>query len=190
MSNTPRIAPFEPPYDDELAEQLQKWMPPGSSFEPLKLFRTLAHNRELFSRMRPLGSGILGRTSTITPQEREIVIDRTCARCNCEYEWGVHVTAFGNLLAIPPEKLEGTVTAHADDARWTARESLLIRLVDELCDTSTISDETWDKLTKHYSDVQLIELVIIVGWYHVIAFVNNALKIELEDWAARFSLNG
>ncbi|HEV7760231.1 MAG TPA: hypothetical protein VGO78_14620 [Acidimicrobiales bacterium] len=29
-------------------------------------------------------------------RDREIVIDRTCARCGCQYEWGVHVAFFGD----------------------------------------------------------------------------------------------
>lgn len=186
MSSDARIAPLAPPYGDELAEQLKKWMPPNSQVEPLKLFRTLAHHPELFSRMRPLGAGILGRTGTIDPKEREIIIDRTSARCDCEYEWGVHVASFGQMLGIPEEKLAGTVHADADDDLWTERESLLIRMVDELHDTSTISDDTWTGLSQHYSEPQLIELIIIVGWYYMIAFVNNALNIQLEDWATRF----
>jgi 4-carboxymuconolactone decarboxylase len=77
--NEPRIAPVEPPYPPEVAAMLAKWMPPGAAVEPLKLFRTLAHNQELSDRMRPLGAGILGRTSLLTPRDRELLIDRTCA---------------------------------------------------------------------------------------------------------------
>lgn len=42
------------------------------------------------------------------PREREIVIDRTCARCGCEYEWGVHVAAFGSAVGLTPDQLEET----------------------------------------------------------------------------------
>src|SRR5207302_6072455 len=91
LNQSPRIAPLSPPYEPDVATALAKWMPPGSALEPLKLFRTLYQNPQLSSRMRPLGAGILGAQSSIDPREREIVIDRTCARCRCEYEWGVHV---------------------------------------------------------------------------------------------------
>src|SRR3954465_4160164 len=76
---TPRIAPLEPPYDDETANVLRKWMPPGPAVGPLKLFRTLAVHPDLASRMRPLGAGILGH-GRVDPREREVVIHRTCAR--------------------------------------------------------------------------------------------------------------
>src|SRR5215470_8692869 len=94
----PRIAPLEPPYEPDTATMLAKWMPPGAAVEPLKLFRTLVRNQHISERMRPLGAGLLGRRSSIDPRDREMVIDRTCARCGCEYEWGVHVTSFGQAL--------------------------------------------------------------------------------------------
>jgi 4-carboxymuconolactone decarboxylase len=181
-----RLAPFEPPYQPDLAAMLAKWMPPGSTTEPLKLFRTLAYNREMSDRMRPLGAGILGPTSSIAPGEREIVIDRVCARCGCEYEWGVHVAAFGQAVGISPQKLAATVTKSAGDAIWSEREALLVRLVDELHDTARVSDQLWAGLSAHWSDSQLIELLATVGWYHLISFVANAAQVELEEWAARF----
>jgi 4-carboxymuconolactone decarboxylase len=122
----PRILPIDPPYSNEVGAMLAKWMPAGAQVEPLLLFRTLIQNPDLMSRMRPLGAGILG-ASSLNPSEREIVIDRTCARCGCEYEWGVHVASFGNTLEISSEKLAATVTASADDSIWTARESRGIR---------------------------------------------------------------
>lgn len=181
----PRILPIEPPYPDELNILFNKLMPPSAQVEPLRLFRTLAHNRDLTSRMHPLASGILGK-ATLNPTEREIVIHRTCARCGCEYEWGVHVVFFGGALNIPREKLDATVTASADDAIWTERESLLIRLADELHDTSTVSDELWGLVSQQWDTAQLIELCMVAGFYHLISFAANAARVEPEAWAARF----
>jgi hypothetical protein len=106
----PRIPPLKPPYSSEVAAALAKWMPPGAAVEPLKLFRTLFQNREMSDRMRPLGAGILGSHSSIDARDREIVIDRVCARCGCEYEWGVHVVSFGQAVGLSQETLEATVT--------------------------------------------------------------------------------
>ncbi|GHO60482.1 carboxymuconolactone decarboxylase family protein [Ktedonobacter robiniae] len=56
--------------------------------------------------MRPLGAGILGSHSSLDPREREILIDRTCAHCGCEYEWGVHVAAYGEAVGLDRTQLE------------------------------------------------------------------------------------
>jgi 4-carboxymuconolactone decarboxylase len=175
---TARIAPLEPPYDTETAAMLQKWMPPGSPFEPLLLFRTLARHEELFSRMRVVGAGILGH-GRVEPRERELVIQRTCARCGAEYEWGVHAVAFGELT-------EAEIAATASDAEWTGRDALLIRLADALHDTADVPEAVWSQLAEHYRPDQLLELVITCGWYRLISYVVRACRVPLEPWAARF----
>ena len=184
-ATSPRIAPLEPPYEPEIDAILKKWMPPGAETEPLRLFRTLAVHDELASRMRPIGSGILGH-GRVEPREREIVIHRTCARAGAEYEWGVHVLAFGKPLGLSDEQIAATVHGSAEDPAWSERDALLIRLADELHDTSTVSDALWADLAAHFSDDQLLELVITAGWYRLLSYVINAAGIEHEPWAARF----
>lgn len=188
--STPRIQPQEPPYAPELAEMLSKWMPPGAAMDPLRLFRTLGHNLPLAEAMRGVGSYMLGKRLSVSMKERELVIDRVCARCNCEYEWGVHAAAFGVAAGLSPEEVKATVRADADDPVWGEREALLVRLVDELHDTSTVSDSLWSSLSKHYEPPQLLELLVLVGWYHIIAFVCNGTGVALEDWAIRFPADG
>ncbi len=182
---TPRIAPVEPPYEREVGEMLRRWMPPGAEVEPLALFRTLAVHPELMSRMRPLGSGILGH-GTVSPRDREIVIHRACARAGAEYEWGVHAVAFGTAVGLTPEQIAATAAGGPDDPAWSAHDSALIALVDELHDTCAVSDELWERLAATHADQVLLELVVIAGWYRTIAYVINAARIRLEPWAARF----
>jgi 4-carboxymuconolactone decarboxylase len=181
-----RIIPLEPPYAPETETMLKKWMTPGSAVEPLKLFRTLAINPELNERMRPLGAYILGRHSRIAIQERELVIDRTCAVCGSEYEWGVHVAAFGQATGLSPEKLSATANAPAESPVWSERETLLIQMVDQLHTTAKLSPELWGKMIQHWDNQQILELIVTVGWYHTISFVANGLQIELEAWGTNF----
>jgi alkylhydroperoxidase family enzyme len=182
----PRIAPLEPPYAPELAEQLRKWMPPGSPAEPLALFRTLAVHDGLFGRMRPLGAGILAH-GRVKSRDREIIIDRTCARAGAEYEWGVHAAAFGPAVGLTPEQIAATAHGAADDPAWPdASDRLLIRLADQLFDTARIDDELWGALEARYAPDQLLELVITAGWYRLIAYVINVARVPLEPWAARW----
>ena len=184
-THAPRIAPIEPPYDAETDEQLKKWMPPGAEVEPLALFRTLMVNPELASRMRPLGAKLLGHPA-IDPREREIVIHRATARAGAEYEWGVHAVAFGRPLGLTDEQVIATARGQADDPAWSERDRLLVRLVDELHDTATVSDGLWSELAAEWEPPQLLELVVCAGWYRLISQVINAARIELEPWAERF----
>lgn len=177
----PRIAPLEPPYPEPVAAELAAMMPPG--VEPIALFRTLARNPRVLGKIR---HGNLLDRGSIERRDRELVILRTCARCGSEYEWGIHASVFAPRLGIEPATLGATVHGDAGDPAFTERDALLVRLVDELHDTNRLSRELWDALRGCWSDEQLVELVVLAGFYHCISFVTNAFAIGLEPGAARF----
>jgi len=176
-----RIAPLEPPYSDAVTASLERIMPAGVA--PLVLFRTLAVNERVFLRL--MAGGLLDHGS-ISLREREIVIDRTCARCGAEYEWGVHVAFFGERVGFTAAEIAGTCAADPGASGFTPREQLLLRLVDELHDTAHVSEALWQELRAAWSEPQLIELIALAGFYHLISFTANALRVPLEPYGARF----
>ena len=182
---TPRIAPLEPPYEPDLATMLEKWMPPNSGREPLALFRTLGRHGDLASRARPLAAGILGK-GLVEPRLRELMIHRTCALAGAEYEWGVHAVSFGRPLGLTEEQLASTVRGGAGDPLWTEAERAVLRLADELHETSDVSDALYADLERHFDAPRIIELCITSGWYHALSYVINASRMTLEPWAERF----
>ena len=184
--DSPRIPPVEPPYEDAVGEELARWMPKGAPVEPLALFRTLAQHLPLARAMLPLGKFLLGRQATLGIREREIVIQRVCARLGCEYEWGVHATFFGAPAGIDQKTMKATVLGRPDDKVWRGTDALLVRLVDELHYGACVSDTLWAELGAHYTPAQLLEILVLAGWYHVIAFVANGAGVPAESWAARF----
>lgn len=178
---TPRIEPAARPYDADMETTLERLMPPG--VEPLVLFRTLARNPRVFRRF--MAGGLLDK-GTLTLREREIAIDRACARCGGEYEWGVHVAFFADKAGFGEEEIAATVAAGSDAACWAPRERLILRLVDQLHDTSNVDDDLWGQLKAEFSDEKLLELVVLTGLYHMVSFTVNALRLPLEPYAARF----
>jgi 4-carboxymuconolactone decarboxylase len=62
----------------------------------------------------------------------------------------------------------------------------LITAADALYETNAIPDELWAKLSARLAEDQLLELVIVAGWYRLISYVINAARVELEPWAERF----
>jgi alkylhydroperoxidase family enzyme len=178
-----RLEPLDPPYDPDVEQTLARMMPPG--VPALKLFRTIAHNPRLLDKLRSTGSYLLN-FGTLPAADRELVIDRVCARCGCEYEWGVHVAFFAREVGLSDAQVAATLDAGADDPVWSERQALLIELVDQLHDTATITDDLSCALARCYSEAQLVELVTLVGQYHAVSFVANAFAVELEEGAERF----
>jgi alkylhydroperoxidase family enzyme len=179
------MEPATPPFSDHIHQTLERLMPPG--VPPLTLFTTIARSERAFQRF--MAAGLLDK-GPITLREREIMIDRTCARTGSEYEWGVHITLFAEKAAFSKEQVAATKTGPANAAVWTAREQLILRLADELHDTSTIGDELWAELTAEFADEQILELILLAGFYHSVAYLTNGLRLPLETYGARFPKAG
>jgi alkylhydroperoxidase family enzyme len=181
-----RVDPLDPPYETDVEQQLQRMMPPGVA--PIALFRLFAKNLPMASAMESWGSYELNRALTLSMRDREIVIDRTCARAGCEYEWGVHVRFYADRVGFTPEQVTSLAHGDADDVCWEGeRERLLIEAVDALHDTSDIPDDLWAGLSRVFDERQLIDLLLLSGWYHAISFVARATRLPLEPGAPTFA---
>lgn len=181
----PRIAPLEPPYDEAIEQQLRSMMPPGAP--PIALFRTFVKNPGMTIAMGSWGRYELGRELSLTMRDREIVIDRTCARCGCEYEWGVHVAFFAERVGLDAAQISSLTHGTADDPCWTDdRDRLLIAATDALHDDADIGDELWARLSGELSEPEVLDLTMLCGWYHSISFTANAARVPLEEGAPRF----
>jgi alkylhydroperoxidase family enzyme len=178
----PRIRPTEPPFSEAIATAMSRVLPEG--VPPLALFRTIAVNERVLLRM--FAGSLLDRGS-ISLREREIVIERTCFRCGSEYEWGVHVAFFGTRAGLSPEQLRAICSNEPNETSLPPRDRLLIRLCDELHDTANVSDALWGAVAAEWSPEQLVELVILIGYYHAISFATNAFRVPLESFGARFA---
>ena len=181
-----RILPLEAPFAAETEAVLQQMMPAG--VPPIALFRTFAHNLAMTKAMHAWGSYELSRALSLSMRDREIIIDRTCARCRCEYEWGVHVAFFAERAALDAAQITSLAQGSSGDPCWTsARDRLLIRAVDALHDGCDIPDELWGELREELRPEQMLDLTMLCGWYHAISFTARAARVPLEADAARFS---
>jgi alkylhydroperoxidase family enzyme len=181
-----RIPPLEAPYTPEVAAQLASMMPAGVA--PIGLFRTLARNLPMTVAMSAWGSYELGPRLSLTMREREIVILRTCARCRCEYEWGVHLMFFAERVRLTGDEIHSLTHGSPGDPCWPAPgERILIRLVDALCDSGDVGDDLWSAARAALDESRLLDLLMLCGWYHAISFTARAARIEPEPGAPRFT---
>lgn len=184
----PRLAPVEPPYPADIEEGLQRWM--GSrhtGIPPLQIFRTMYRNPRLAAALHPLGRYVLGE-GLLPKDHREILILRTCARNGAEYEWGVHAAVYPARVGLSPAQVEATYRTPAGMAasEFGPEGNALLRAADELHDTSTLGEEAWAALALHWSEEQILEILLICGFYRFISYLARAVRIEFEPWQARF----
>jgi alkylhydroperoxidase family enzyme len=143
----------------------------------LNIFATLAHHPRLLKRWSAFG-GTLLFGGALPGRDRELLILRTAWLCKAEYEWGQHVL-IGRASGITDEEID-RIPQDEISGGWAARDRALLRAADELHERSVISDDTWKVLADDYDYQQLIEVCMVVGQYHMVAFTLNSLGVELE----------
>jgi len=175
-----RIAPLSPPYVPDIQEKFDRIM---RGAPPLVLFRVMAGHKRAWEKF---GGGSLLDRGPLSLREREIVIDRTCALNGCEYEWGVHITAFAQAAHFTDEQVRATVRGGADASCWSEAERVLIATADALHHRATLSEAEFAALKAHYDDAQILEVIQLCGFYRMVSYLANGLALPLEASAARF----
>lgn len=170
----PRIAPVTEP-DEEQAALLAKTLLTKDG-RPLNLFATLAHNPLLLKRFNALG-GFFLRHGELPARERELVILRVAARTGSVYEHAQHV-AIGEQVGLSRDEID---RAGGPLDAWGEQDRTLLRFVDEMVDSDGAGVTTWEALGEHYSDVQLLELALLVGFYRMLAAFLVVVGVEVED---------
>src|SRR3954447_18015643 len=133
------------------------------------VIRTLAQHEDLLKAWLGLGQQLLF-SDRVSPRERELVVLRVALRTDCEYEWANHM-----LAAIAAGSTAEEIHALTDAlAGWSDSDAALLRAVDELCSDDCVSDETWTALAATRDDLQLIEIVFLIGYYRMNAGLLNS----------------
>jgi alkylhydroperoxidase family enzyme len=101
-------------------------------------------------------------------------------RCGSPHEWAQHVP-IASSAGLTAEQIAATARTSAATG-WSEPHKAVLDAVDELHTTSTVSRHTWETLPRHYSEPQLIELILLIGHYHEVAFALNALKTPIDLW--------
>ena len=180
-----RVPPLVAPYDPETAAVLRRMMP--GEEEPIALFRVYARNLRLAEALHHWGSYELSRRLSLGLRDREIVIDRVCALCGCEYEWGVHVARFASRAELSAPQIGSLTHGTSADPCWTSeRDRLLLDATDALHADHDIDDTLWGRLAAEFGPEQLLDLLMLCGWYHAISFTARATRLPREAGTPRF----
>lgn len=176
-----KLMPLADPLPADVAAVLAHY--PKRDGYLLKLFRTFANSLRFATKCVP---NLLDRESPLSLRTRELVILRITANCHCEYEWGVHVTAFAAAAKLSEAQVEATCQQVIDPALWTGEEIRLLRAIDNLCSSGIIPDVDVAAFEADWTIEQQLEIFALCGTYHTISFVANHARLQNEPFGARF----
>jgi 4-carboxymuconolactone decarboxylase len=177
---TPRIPPLTPSEMDDETRELLAGI--GKS-NATNIFATLVRHPGLFRRWAPFGGKLLA--GRLPVRDRELLILRTGWHCRSEYEWGQH-SFIAKANGFTDQDLV-RIEQGPDAAGWSEFETVLLHAADELHHESCIAEDTWTRLSHAYDERQLIEVPMVVGHYHMVAFMLNSLGVQREPGVPGFA---
>jgi 4-carboxymuconolactone decarboxylase len=151
-------------------------LPQDGDSPVLNIFRTLARNEPLSRGFLKLGGHLLSG-GVLPAREREIVILRTGWRAGSEYEFGQHTT-IGRSAGLTDEEIARLADCGA--GAWAVADQALVDLVDELCDADEVSEKTWHALSRQWTEAQMLELLVLAGFYRLVSGMLNSVGVALE----------
>jgi AhpD family alkylhydroperoxidase len=145
------------------------------------LFTTLARHRRLFRAWLRFAGALMPRGS-LPRADTELVILRVAHNSRCDYEWRHH-ERLGRASGLSDADL-GRVLEGPAATGWSLRQSVLLRAADELHDHRELSDELWGTLSEQLSEAELIELLMLIGHYEMLAMTITSLRIQPDEHEA------
>lgn len=184
----PRIAPIPPEgWPESMRAALAALRPPTVRHEPaprgpddpkgLNLLGTVAHHPDAARAYHGLCGHVLFGT-TLSERQRELLVLRVAARRDARYEWAQHVI-LGRAVGLGDDEIDAV--GRGVEGGWDPVDAALLRAVDELIDDARIADETWTALSGVLDPRQLIDVVLTVGAYDVLAMLLRTFEVQLDD---------
>ncbi|MEQ1888026.1 MAG: carboxymuconolactone decarboxylase family protein [Alphaproteobacteria bacterium] len=156
----------------------------GAKMNVYNVLGTLSRHWEANKKFGVWAGHIMGKSNTLPPREREILILRIGWLCEAEYEWGQHVV-FGRAVGLTDEEI-ARIKLGPDAPGWSEHDALLLRATDDLRKDACVSDAVWNGLAKRYNTQQLMDVVFTVGQYNLVSMALNSFGVQLDEGVKGF----
>jgi alkylhydroperoxidase family enzyme len=176
-TDQPRIGPVDVPTPAESA--LLAKVDGGNGSGAPNLFRTLVRHPGLMKRVNAMGGELLLR-GVLSPREREAAILRVAYVSRCQYERSHH-QASALKCGLSTDEVDWLTSASPTGADRDPVLAAIRAAVDALAADYTLSDELWERLSDRYGERDLLELLLLVGFYLMLAGVANTLKVPQDS---------
>jgi 4-carboxymuconolactone decarboxylase len=158
----------------------------GNTPRKLNVARMIANASDaVFQNFSRLGNSLMTR-GKLDSKLREIAILRNARVCNSLYEYTQHVP-IAKSTGVSDEQI--AAIDHWEGAQcFTELERLVLRFTDEIARNVKGERSTLAALQKYLGPGELVELIMAVGFWGMVARVLETTEVELEDFAGKVNL--
>ena len=152
---------------------------------PANVTRMLAVASEpVFRALGDLGSAFI-RGSALPPKLRELAILRVGYLSNALYETFQH-EALGRFVGLSDAQIAAIKAGDRDTDALDGAEVAVLEFVDDIVANVRASDTTLAAARRHLNDAQLVDLILVTGYYMTISRLLETTGVELDaepiDW--------
>jgi 4-carboxymuconolactone decarboxylase len=155
---------------------------------PLNIFRMMANAETAFRPWLRWGATLLSELE-LDPLLRELAILRVARLTpHAEYEWVQHVP----LAKAAGASDEQVAALEADDVEascFSDHERVVLRFTTEVVGDAQASDATLDQLSMVLSPREIVELLMVIGQYMMVARVMATTRMEIDEPAGPGALS-
>jgi alkylhydroperoxidase family enzyme len=145
---------------------------------PLNVFKMMAHAETSFRPLVQLGSSILARQQ-LSPVLRELAILRVMRLSACSYEWLQHVS-LALLVGATRKQVDALEKGDVGAACFDEGERLVLEFATELVRETRCSDAVFNRMRRRFSPREIVELVVAIGYYMMIARLVETTAVDVE----------
>jgi len=147
---------------------------------PLNIFLMMA-NAETAFRPWMRWAGILLTDLALDPLLRELAILRVARLTpHAEYEWVQHVP-IAKAAGASDEQVEALEAGQPDAECFSDEQHALLRFTTEVVEDARASDEAHRRLAKFLTPREIVELLMVIGQYMMVARVMATTDMELDE---------
>jgi alkylhydroperoxidase family enzyme len=144
----------------------------------LNVFRMMAHAETGVRPLVSLGTAILARQQ-LSPKLRELAILRVATLSPARYEWVQHVP-IARATGATEAQVAALEKGEIDAACFDALERSVLRFTTEVLRDVRASDATFADHAGRVSAREVVELILTVGYYMMIARLLESTAVDLD----------
>jgi 4-carboxymuconolactone decarboxylase len=146
---------------------------------PLNIFRMLAHAETAFAPVVRFGGAILTKLA-LDPMLRELAVLQVAIDCDCEYEWVQHA-AVGQHVGLSAEQVGAVKDGRIDDpVLFDELQRAVLQFTREVVAGPEVSDETFAAVNDRVTPREVVELLLAIGNYLMIARLMTTLRLDVD----------
>jgi 4-carboxymuconolactone decarboxylase len=160
---------------NELPDELQQLATTGAL---VNIFQVMLRSPQIALNVVKLGASQFS-SGALSPVDRELAILTTAGQFDAAYEISQH-EAISASVGVTAAQRAAVAVRQWDSPDLDAAQQALLRFLAAAASAPTVPPTVFDDARRHYSDQQIVEALVLMGYYFMLARVSTVLDIPQD----------